>query len=56
MIFIFIIIFCHCQEQFGEQPDQDSQGLFGWVSAFICEFRKAQVGVARNLAVQFAAW
>ncbi|XP_007475752.2 uncharacterized protein LOC103097295 [Monodelphis domestica] len=29
-------------EQFGERPDQDSQELFGWISTFVREFRKAQ--------------
>ncbi|KAM9061223.1 uncharacterized protein ACOB8E_009779 [Sarcophilus harrisii] len=29
-------------ERFGERPDQDSQELFGWISAFVREFRKAQ--------------
>uniref|UniRef100_A0A7N4PNI7 Uncharacterized protein n=1 Tax=Sarcophilus harrisii TaxID=9305 RepID=A0A7N4PNI7_SARHA len=30
------------KERFGERPDQDSQELFGWISAFVREFRKAQ--------------
>ncbi|KAF2978293.1 hypothetical protein EK904_004323 [Melospiza melodia maxima] len=27
--------------RFGEPADLDSQELFGWISSFICEFRKA---------------
>ncbi|XP_027703617.1 uncharacterized protein LOC114032499 [Vombatus ursinus] len=36
-------------EQFGERPDQDSQELFGWISAFVRDFRKAQADL--NLQV-----
>ncbi|XP_068768552.1 uncharacterized protein [Struthio camelus] len=31
--------------KFGEPQDLDSQELFGWISSFICEFRKACVDV-----------
>ncbi|XP_067410730.1 uncharacterized protein [Emydura macquarii macquarii] len=31
--------------KFGERPDQDSQELFGWISAFIREFRKVSVDI-----------
>ncbi|XP_039353307.1 delphilin-like isoform X2 [Mauremys reevesii] len=31
--------------KFGESPDQDSQELFGWISAFIKEFRKVSADI-----------
>ncbi|XP_043383160.1 formin-I-like isoform X2 [Chelonia mydas] len=31
--------------KFGESPDQDSQELFGWISAFIREFRKVSADI-----------
>ncbi|XP_074867821.1 formin-F-like isoform X2 [Carettochelys insculpta] len=31
--------------KFGEPPDQDSQELFGWISAFIREFRKVSADI-----------
>nr|XP_006129464.1 formin-I-like isoform X1 [Pelodiscus sinensis]XP_025043699.1 formin-I-like isoform X1 [Pelodiscus sinensis]XP_025043700.1 formin-I-like isoform X1 [Pelodiscus sinensis]XP_025043701.1 formin-I-like isoform X1 [Pelodiscus sinensis]XP_025043702.1 formin-I-like isoform X1 [Pelodiscus sinensis] len=32
--------------KFGELPDQDSQELFGWISAFIREFRKVSADMS----------
>ncbi|KAL2297117.1 hypothetical protein Nmel_015175 [Mimus melanotis] len=51
LLFFFILILTIMEVRFGEPPDLDSQELFGWISAFISEFRKACSEVTLRFAL-----